>query len=78
MLSFEPAMKRIFPSVPSLALLLGVVAPGLLGAFAAGCSKTTDESTSAGVSAIVFIKRQHTVVGDNGQVVRTSHRDGPD
>jgi Hydrazine synthase alpha subunit middle domain len=62
-------MKRaLFPRVPSLALLVGVVAPTLLGAFAAGCSKSSDDGTSAGVSAIVFIKRQHTVVGDNGQV----------
>ena len=59
-------MKRV-PSlkVPSLALLLGIVAPA---AFGAGCSKSTDQSTSAGVSAIVFIKRQHTVVDGTGAV----------
>ena len=62
-------MKSVlFPRVPSLALLLGVVAPAVFGVSAAGCSKSTDDSANAGVSAIIFIKRQHTVVSDNGQV----------
>ncbi len=55
------AMNRVLSSV----FLFGVVAPAFV---ASGCSKSNDESTSAGVSAIVFIKRQHTVVGANGQV----------
>ncbi len=64
-------MKRAkFLRIPSLALLVGVVTPSVLGLLGAnaGCSKSTTESTSAGVSAIIFIKRQHTVVADNGQV----------
>ena len=47
----------------ALALAAMVVAPGAL----AGCTKSTTDVVDTGVSAIVFIKRQHTTV-TNGQV----------
>ena len=60
----------------ALALAAMILAPGAI----AGCSKATTESVDTGVSAIVFIKRQHTTVapdsvatidvaGGNGQVI---------
>src|SRR5215471_8414654 len=55
MLLSAVAMKR--------ALALSLLTPAL---FFSGCSKSTDESTSAGVSSIIFIKRQHTIPDGNG------------
>jgi hypothetical protein len=51
--------------ITALALLVGILPAG--HAFNAGCSSDGANDSSAGVSAILFIKRQHTTIDGNGQ-----------
>lgn len=57
---------RNLTRLTALTLVLGTSAGH---AFLAGCSESTSENTGAGVSAIVFVKRQHTTVGPEGASV---------
>ena len=62
-------MKRI-TQFTALGLLVGAaLVPSTLGA-GAGCSSSSsgDGSVATGVNAVLFIKRQHTTVGANGDV----------
>lgn len=70
-------MKRPWTRLTALALALGALPAS--HAFNAGCSADDNSAASAGVDAIIFIKRQHTtgtgataqvnVAGGNGQVL---------
>jgi hypothetical protein len=53
-----------------------VLVAGLSGAAFGACSKESDESSAIGVSAIVFVKRAHTVRGENGVSVNVAGGNG--
>lgn len=57
----------------ALALVLATAAGP---AFVAGCGTSAEESTDTGVSAVIFIKRQHTVSGANGVSVNVAGGNG--
>src|SRR6478735_5448808 len=69
-------MKNL-PRLTALALIVGILPAS--HAFTAGCSSDGETGNDVGVSALVFIKRQHTsgvgatatvnVAGGNGQVL---------
>ncbi len=56
-------------SLRTLSVLRHLAAAGtILPMLAAGCSDSQNDTTSIGVDAIIFMKRAHTIVGDNGAV----------
>ena len=60
-------MKRL-TQLTALGLLVGAALIPSTTVAGCGSSSSSDGSVNAGVNAIVFIQRQHTVVGTNGQV----------
>src|SRR5438067_951252 len=64
---------RTLYHLTALSLVLGaVVAPGALVA----CADSQTDDTGAGVSSVLFIKRQHTVAGDQGVTVDVAGGNG--
>lgn len=64
---------RHLPQLTALALVIGTSAGH---AVLVGCGSSEKEEVGAGVSAIVFVKRQHTVVGANGVTVDVAGGNG--
>ncbi len=64
---------RHLTRLTALSLVLGAVtAPAALVA----CSETSSEESGAGVNSVLFIKRQHTVAGDQGVTVDVAGGNG--
>lgn len=61
----------------ALPLLVGMLlATSAAPAFLSGCTEETEKETGVGVSAIVFIKRQHTTTGPQGVSVDVAGGNG--
>lgn len=64
---------RNLTRLTALSLVLGAsLGPAFLG----GCADDQKEEAGAGVNAVLFIKRQHTVVGDQGVSVNVAGGNG--
>jgi Hydrazine synthase alpha subunit middle domain len=64
---------RHLTRLTALSLVLGTAAGP---AFLAGCGESKSEDTGAGVSAVIFVKRQHTTVGPEGVSVNVAGGNG--